>query len=375
MFKNNNLLFAIIKIFLLLVILLSINSCLFIQTGGLYITSSPSGAAIYLDGGFTGKYTPATISDLTLGSHLLELVIDEPFVKVEKVLVVFKNQFTTAHIELSTQKVYRALCIGVNEYQDPGILDLRAPSFDVDRIRQVFKIARFGEGKTEFDTINTLIGTQATRSNILHSIESTFSNVDSNDVSYFYFSGHGWSDGDTSTLLPYDALAENDSQDISVNELVLSLGNVPGTKVVILDSCYSGGFIGREYLIRKRSENVNLRQYNENIIESFVGRELSCERGNLATNGFKVIVSAAGEQKCWETTNYPIDGNPYGYFSATLSEGCGYNNFNFPFPADVNKDASITLNELYEYIKTTLQILNQDVQVYPQNSPYLFIEY
>ena len=281
----------------------------------------------------------------------------------------------TIQVNIIALTDYRALCVGINDYQDPGILDLRAPSFDVARMREVFDHSYFGDMPIPFITLDTLIGAQATRSNILQSISSSFSAADNNDVSYFYFSGHGWSNGNVSTILPYDAVASTSSRDISADELASVLGSIPGTKVVILDSCFSGGFIGKGFTARDTISTDELRKFNESVIESFAFHDALLEKGNLAAGEFKVIVSSSGDQKCLETLNHPIDGNPYGYFSASLCEGCGYNNFVFPAPADSNTDSRITLNEIYQYVSFSLSGLEQDVQVYPQNSSYIFIEY
>jgi len=452
---------------LLLLVSFIISGCLLFTNGSLYVTSNPSGAAIYLNGTYSGKVTPSLISHLSPGSYLLGLTLEELSKSREESVIIFQNQLTSIHIDLLAQldylevlpnsvtlypgesqaissitlyfqdssqaeipadwceylysngKVnvnsngiitalspgttqvtvyyssgdvtvsdtiqvsvipvtdYRALCIGVDDYQDPGILDLRAPSFDVDRMRQVFENSRFGDNQFTFTTINSLIGEQATRSNIMNSITSSFYGADSNDISYFYFSGHGWSEsnGSMTTILPYDALWKNTSKDITVDELASALGSIPGTKVVILDSCYAGGFIGKDLPARGIVHTDKLRQFNENVLESFALFDSFLDKGNLASNSFKVIVSASGDQECLETLFHPMDGNPYGYFSASLCEGCGYNDFVFPAPADSNTDSKITLNEVYQYIHTSLFYLEQDVQIYPQNSSFVFIEY
>jgi len=87
--------------------------------------------------------------------------------------------------------VYRALCVGVGDYIQVSDNDLSAPSYDVDRIRQILQQCRFGTSNTTFSNIGYLKDWQATKTNILQSISSTFSGADSNDISYFYFSGHG----------------------------------------------------------------------------------------------------------------------------------------------------------------------------------------
>jgi hypothetical protein len=60
--------------------------------------------------------------------------------------------------------------------------------------------------------------------------------VDSDDVTYFYYSGHG-SDDDPG------ALVGTDGGTIPVDEVRQYLDALPGTVVVILDSCYAGWYI------------------------------------------------------------------------------------------------------------------------------------
>jgi len=361
---------------LLPMILVLLSGCFLIPRGSIYITSEPSGAKIYLNGDFVDSVTPSLISGLYPGTYSLKVTIEESSIIWEKSINIVQNQVTSVHFSSMSKINYRALCVGVDNYKEPGITDLRAPSYDIARLVEVFENSRFGDEQSTFSSIDTLIGSQATRDNILQAISLSFSEADSNDVSYFYFSGHGWSNGDTSTILPYDAIAQNASRDISADELASALSIIPGVKVVILDSCFSGGFIGKDVPAFTRKAGVNnINQFNDNIINSFERHDLKLIKDNLAKNSFKVITSATGAQECYETLYHPVDGNPFGYFSASLCEGCGYNSFIPPLPADYNLDNKITINEIYLYIRESLKNLNQVAQVYPANSSFTFIEY
>ncbi len=68
-----------------------------------------------------------------------------------------------------------------------------------------------------------------------------------------------------------------------------------------------------------------------------------------------------------------FEGNTIGVFTVALLEGCGYDYF----PADLDNDRNITLEEAYLYIKDNVSSLGfiQDVQVYPINSTFVFAEY
>jgi|LDZT01.1.fsa_nt_gi hypothetical protein len=361
---------------LLLIMLFLLTGCFFFPQGSIYVTSEPSGAKIYLNGDYVDRVTPSLIPNIYPGTYLLKVTLEEESIADEESINVLQSQVTSVHFSLVSKISYRALCIGVDDYESPGIIDLRAPSYDVARLIEVFEKSRFGDEQHTFNRIDTLLGSQATRDNILQSIASSFAKADSNDVSYFYFSGHGWSDGDTSTILPHDAIAENASMDISADDLALALGRILGTKIVVLDSCHSGGFIGKDVSISVRGIRENdINQFNNNLIKSFELYDLQLRKDNLAKKSFKVITSASGDQECFETINHPIDGNPFGYFSASLSEGCGYNDFVALLPADYDMNNQITLNEIYLYIKDSLKFTNQDVQVYPINSSFSFLEY
>ena len=96
---------------------------------------------------------------------------------------------TSAEITVGTvtqnEAVYRAICVGVGDYINYGSDgDLLAPAYDVDRIRQILQQCRFSTSNTIFSNISYLKDWQATKSNILQSISSTFSSADSNDISF-----------------------------------------------------------------------------------------------------------------------------------------------------------------------------------------------
>jgi hypothetical protein len=269
---------------------------------------------------------------------------------------------------VQNEVVYRALCVGVGDYINYDIgADLLAPPYDVDRMKQLFSYCKFGSSNTGFSTINYLKNWQATKSNILQSISSNFSGADSNDISYFYFSGHGSRVGNTSYICPTD-ITSFVSTAISVDELENALSAIPGTKVVFLDSCHSGGFIGkgREKIIVSREE---LESFNNEVINIFSQAQ---PKGLLTTNQYKVLTSCHYHQVCWEI--HPEEGDPFGVFTMALCDGCGYSG---SYPADTNLDTKVSLQEAYLYVKNWVYSYGifQDVQVYPNNSSFTVVEY
>jgi hypothetical protein len=278
---------------------------------------------------------------------------------------------TSAEITVGTvtqnEVVYRALCVGVGDYIQGSDNDLSAPPYDVDRIGQILQQCRFGTSNTTFSNISYLKDWQATKSNILQSISSVFSGADSNDISYFYFSGHGSRLGNVTYICPADITSFADSA-ISVNELENALSSIPGTKVVFLDSCYSGGFIGKAIDATTASKE-KLESFNDEVINVFSQAQ---PKGLLTTNQYKVLTSCHYYQLCWEIL--PEEGDPFGVFTMALCEGCG---FSGNYPADTNMDTKVSLQEAYLYVKDWVfsYRISQDVQIYPDYSTFTIVEY
>jgi len=274
----------------------------------------------------------------------------------------------TVSAVVQNEIVYRALCVGVGDYIEGDDNDLSAPPYDVDKIRQILQQCRFGTSNTTFSNISYLKDWQATKSNILQSISSAFSGADDNDVSYFYFSGHGsWVVGSTFYICPADATSFADSA-ISVNELESALSAIPGTKVVFLDSCYSGGFIGKAIDTTSASKE-KLESFNDEVITVFSQAQ---PKGLLTTDQYRVLTSCHYYQECWEI--YPEEGNPFGVFTMALCNGFGYSS---SYPADTNLDTKVSLQEAYLYVQNWVFSYGtiQDVQVYPNNSTFTIVEY
>ena len=288
---------------------------------------------------------------------------------------------TTSPLITVNETVYRACCVGVGDYiyfpDSHGNTDLPGPPYDVDRIYYTLDKCRFGPSNTPFSEIWYITDWSATKSAISQGITDVFSEADYNDISYFYFSGHGSWLENISYICPADITSFVDSA-ISVDELETALSAIPGTKVVFLDSCHSGGFIGkgREEIIVSREE---LESFNNKVINIFSQAQ---PKGLLATNQYKVLTSCHYNQECMGLSpTTPGDFDPFGVFTMGLCEGCGYSG---SYPADTNLDTKVSLQETYLYVKSYVQDLSntypylnitQDVQVYPDNSTFTVVEY
>jgi len=267
----------------------------------------------------------------------------------------------TVDIEGSTAR--RALLVGVGDYMNIDN-DLLAPPYDVDMMRDTLE-----HSGVEPTLIDELKDQQATKSAILSGIASAFNGADSDDISYFYFSGHGALDTDVSYLCPTD-LDNNVSSAISVNELESVLSAIQGTKVIFIDSCHSGGFIGKEINLKDTTDFA--KSFNDNIINTFMAKD-SAER-DLAKLQYQVLTSCYSWQECLEI--YPQDEDPFGLFSRVLCDGCGYDYYSHPYNADSNENCEVTLSEAFLYTDWVIYNLDftQDTQVYPVGSNFVIIK-
>lgn len=267
---------------------------------------------------------------------------------------------------------YRSLSIGIGDYIHYGVEgDLLAPPHDVNKITQIYADCRFGSQNKTFQKIDTLVNHQATKTNIFNKIVSTFSGSNEDDVSYFYFSGHGALLNQNSFLCPVD-FDGNVATAISVNELEAALSVIPGKKVVFIDSCHSGGFIGKDISRNVENDQLNdyLTNFNENLISVFTDKILA--KDFLTSSEYMVLASSHWYQSSYELD--PPNAEPFGVFSQALYEGCSLSN---NIPADFNQDDKITLQEAYKFISNWVASIriNQSVQVYPANSLFAIFEY
>lgn len=263
-------------------------------------------------------------------------------------------------INAQEQPTYRALFIGNANYY--GSRPLNGPYNDLVKMKEAFDYNYFGKGNKPFDNITLKF--DLNKSQIIQSIGEEFRNNKEGDVSYFYYSGHG-------SLNPYNGLASLmgvDGLGISVIELELELRKVPGTVIVILDSCNSGGFINKSFVSNfdkverdSNDKNDDLIKFNDSIISAFSQRQ---SRSYLVGEKYKVITSSSKYESSLELS-YSDGWGWGGEFTRAFVRGLGYNNM---FLADLNSDNIISLDEIYKYSKK--KVLHSSVQVYPFNDDF-----
>lgn len=231
------------------------------------------------------------------------------------------------------------------------MVDLDSPGPNTERLEEIFSQCKFGEEEIEFEIIERLVDYSATKENILNGILETFADADDNDVSYFYYMGHGGVKEGIPVITSTETKFTLETE-ITVHELEANLSMIPGTKVVFLETCHSGNFIDK---------NIGEKDFNDLVINIFSQNSIDL----INKEGYQVLASSRGSQYTWEYGDWS-------YFCKGLCEGCEDLN------ADTNEDEIIDLSELHKYIKDWVLIYcskDQDVQMYPSNSNFPIVEY
>lgn len=302
--------------------------------------------------GTSGEYGDVTYTwTFTIGSATASVVTTEPTVKYapmaegECIATVRAEDslgdWAEANSEPLTvtaaEPVYRALLVG-NTYSGASN-ELKGPENDLVALSTVLNTMGGTPYKITKASNLTATGMQA-------AIASTFSGAEPGDFSIFYFSGHGTSTG---------SLVGTNNTYLTVYTLRTALDKIPGTKIVILDCCYSGNAINRS---TGDETSVDLSAFNRALISGLTSQSRSSE--NLADGGYIVLTACSKDQTSVSLTG---DNSYYwGAFTYGLCYGSGYDEWNRTvlgyLPADTSGDGVITLTEAYQGILERVTYLN-----------------
>ena len=250
-------------------------------------------------------------------------------------------------------------------------------------------------------------------SQITSQIRSTFAKATKNDVSLFFFDGHG----DTYT----GALEGVDGNVVTLANLANILKEVPGKVIIILENCGSGGGV---YKVGNSAEgsgpdrnsstetgsdgsgsdrtsldrnfaSFDPELFNRQVIAAFAAADPGLETetgaafitdgselpqvgwGELRNSKFLVLTATTLNEESWE---YADGGSDIwgGALTRAIAEatGCTFpaGSYKGSIPADSDKNKKLTLKELYGYVRPRVsqmvKQLNsvQHVSCYPENS-------
>lgn len=174
-------------------------------------------------------------------------------------------------------------------------------------------------------------------------VHQAFQGARQEDVSLLYMSTHGvYEEGSEPVLLLSDGQTETG---LTPAQLESAFDGIPGTKLIILDACNSGAFIGK-------------------------GMSHPPENPPFLGDDFKVLTSSGAQEESWYWSS--AEGSAQGgfYFTQALVQGMSAS---AGYPADQNRDGGITLSEIYSYLLSNHAASTP--QVYPQSDQTVVFRY
>lgn len=215
-----------------------------------------------------------------------------------------------AATSVSAQKLY-VVSIGIADYKDPQINDLRWTETDVASFNKVIK--------SHTHEVYSLLGNQATHANVYSQIRNVFAKAKPKDTVILYFSGHGYPGG----FCCYDMSQKGGG--LKYTEIARLLRECQAdNKMVFADACFSGG-------LRKSKRQSDTSNTIRNVDVMF-------------------FLSSRTNEKSQE-----MIGGPNGQFTRFLVRGLGGG-------ADKNRDKRITAKELYDFVHEGVKTATVDKQ-------------
>lgn len=187
-----------------------------------------------------------------------------PWNKLFRVTITVSILITIFFIPQSTDaadtREYWAVLAAINNYNGIPL------PYSVNEVTN-FKNTLLAGGNWNESHIKMVLGGNATKNGIYDALTWLSSNADDNDISIFYFVGHGGRNLTNEYIVAYDRA-------IYDSELSTYISNIPGIIIVIIDTCYSGGFV------------EELKGFNKVILTACRGDEVTYQVKELKSGIF-----------------------------------------------------------------------------------------
>jgi hypothetical protein len=251
--------------------------------------------------------------------------------------------------------------VGISDYETGSDLD-----FSVNSASAIYELL-LQDSNWDDSRMTLLCDSQASRSAIENAIMAMASNSDDDDICLFFYCGHGGranqdfspsdeTDGSDEYIACWDSNSHDYTGDFIDDDLGNTLGQIGGTTVVMLDTCFSGGHINAAsekagLLKAQRFRNI---EYIEKPFEQYAG---PAEKGDgfaadLVDRG-KRLKDASDQSDIIILTSSDDDGTSYqnsefclGEFTYFLLLGLKSN--------DISGDNRVSAEEAFAYLEPAL---------------------
>lgn len=142
----------------------------------------------------------------------------------------------------------QALVVGIDEYDNPRIQNLKCAKRDATEMRDVlsFNYSKKGKGEPNFDCELMISSTnpkeKVTRAKLKEKIQKLFESEET-DIALLYFSGHGTLKSLGGYLVTQDAAVYEEG--ISFNDIMIYANNSSIKEIVIILDCCKSGDLGQ----------------------------------------------------------------------------------------------------------------------------------
>lgn len=255
---------------------------------------------------------------------------------------------------------YRALLVTRGDYTGT-VLDLTpGPENDGKNVERMLENAYGREALSV--TVKSDIYKKET---LKAEIQEAFADAGAEDINYFYYSGHGETEG---------LNLERGAAPVTAEDLLDCFEGIEGTNVLIIDCCYAGKFTGEAALSRSVEKQADTPEgFAEQFVQGFQ-EALEAQRKTrtvLNNRRFRLLLGASEEELSNQTE--------VGIFTASVVCGAGIDAFRVDTeeyymgesPANFNQDAEITYNEICRFIQN--HCVSSHVRMYPSDNEECFL--
>lgn len=250
---------------------------------------------------------------------------------------------------------YRVYAIGNANYMGDG--KLPGCKTDVKMVAAAFRKARFSGKAAKVNAYTDLKGSQMR--SLLGSMSK--SGADSNDVTVFYYSGHGMSSSSVR-----GALCGVDWDLVTVKQVQQALDKVPGKVIVMLDCCLSGQYITSKGAV---SSTTSSSSFNKTVIEEFKSDfQSKALTDSKYKNKYKIITASGPREPSYISNDRRDDCSVFtDYLALALGVDC-YDGVINKMYGDKNGDSVVTLKELYGYVNARVNAYVKRNKKYKQTT-------
>jgi hypothetical protein len=197
---------------------------------------------------------------------------------------------------------------------------------------------------------------------VTSTIENLVSLTSEDDLTIFFYSGHG--EADTGKLILGTTTGTNTEDDRMSPETLLSLMNtLEGKKLLLIDNCYSGNYV-------EESSSSLSGVYSD---YDYYAKYFSDDTYELSD--LYVLSASSNNSESWEAY-FIEDGHQHGYFTYVLLEGLGWPHSHSSDLSTVELEeippasskSKLSVDDLYTYVLDN-QTISSSTLIYPHQHP------